>query len=561
MREVQLLPTLWIAASGLVFWVPGEIARRVLQRDDNSATKPQGKKIPITALFFVTCACMQAMAGDYNAGTGLTLLAASILISNASLYWLSNQNSRIGAISRTHFQVSQQCLDASLYTALIFLAWWAPSGISSIWEWPLQFEPSAVAIAACTTAAIANFIGWQNRNNPKLLKLFAFTSCCFWQMGGAISKSLTISQILNSEKVTGYFSASKGFASVDEISREFVISLGTLPFHVNTHPAGKVVFFQLLNQSGTEDPSQIWSTFILLMTALCPLLTHKACRVLGLSLERSALAALATATLPSFAMFSPGFDIFNATLSTLLLVCWIKSITSKQLPNKSKWSIGTGLIGLTCLVNAYNLLTFGSVLIGYAFFIVFILKRSTLLDALLTSLLAAIAMVSSIFILEYLTGYSPMDSLMKSMAIQSSIEASNRAGAVASFLNSYDFLLGVGPFLFLMLLSTSLPELKERNRNSSPSNIISCKDCLQSPDLINRNGWKLGLITMISIAAISLSGTLDIETARVWIFLMPTVTIAIAFNSRLTTSVLYPQILLTQSLWGIMMISRYQFFF
>ena len=559
MREVQILPTIWVIASGLIYWIPGELARRALWARNISINQSDYQASPTTAIFVAACAAMQFIGDHKDTAESLSILSASILIGNLALHHLPREKGILKSIADAHSKPLQECLNASLFISYLFIIWWAPSGITSIWEWPLQFQPSLKAIAICLIAAYISMRGWANRASPKLLKFYAFASCCLWQLGGAESKSVTIKEILRSEKITGYLAASKRFDSITELSSKFVESLGTLPFHANTHPAGKVAFFQLLDQLGAQEPTHAWSLFIALTTALCPLLVHKACRSIGLSLDRSALAALATALLPSFSLFSPGFDIFNATLSTLLLTVWIKSLTSTSLSSQVKWSLCTGLIGLTCLVYAYNLLTFGAVLIGYAYFITTTLKRCKPSHALKASLLAAATMLSAALLFKELTGYSAINSLIASINIQNSIEASNRQGLATTLLNGYDFSIGVGPYPFLVWATAMIPRFK-KELQVRPSK-KSRKKLPQPQDPIGNDWWKLSLITLASVLAISLSGYLDIETARVWIFLMPTVMIAIASNNRLNPTSLFPPLLMAQSIWGITMISRYQFFF
>ena len=558
MREVQILPTIWVIASGLIYWIPGDLARRALRTGNISINQLDYQASPITAIFVAACAAMQAIGGHKDIAESLFILSASILAGNLALHHLPRDKGILKGIADAHSNPLQECLNASLFISYLCIIWWAPSGIKSIWEWPLQFQPSFKAIAICLIATYTSMKGWANRASPKLIKFYAFVSCYLWQFGGAESKSVTIREILTSEKITGYLAASKRFDSITELSSQFVESLGSLPFHANTHPAGKVAFFKLLDQLGSQEPTHAWSLFIALTTALCPLLVHKACRSIGLSMDRSSVAALATALLPSFALFSPGFDIFNATLSTLLLATWIKSLTATRPSIQVKWSLCTGLIGLTCLVYAYNLLTFGAVLVGYAYFITTTLKHCKPSDALKASLLAAATMLSAALLFKELTGYSVINSLITSIDIQSSIEASNRQGLVTTLLNGYDFSVGVGPYPFLIWATGIIPIFKMRSESSVKK---FRKELSQPQSQIDSNWWKLGLITLVSVLTISFSGQLDVETARVWIFLMPTVMIAIASNNRLNPTSLFPPLLMAQSIWGITMISRYQFFF
>jgi len=558
MREVQSFPTLMVLASGLFYWLPGEITGQITAKFFHRRERTtQATTLPVTTLFLAAAGAMQLIAGETDASKALFLLAILTLLGNfvvGKLYRFVRERLRPSADR----DQAQEILNASIYITLLFYAWWAPSGIKSIWEWPLQFQPSYLAMALIVLATATSIAGWRARLNPTRTKLYALISCLLIQLAGTESKSLTAREIIRSDKITGYLSASKRFDSISELSSKFVSQIGGMPFHVNTHPAGKVAFFNLTEQFQIQDPTIIWSMFILFTTALCPLLVHKSCRVLGLSLDRSAFAAIITAILPSFALFSPGFDIFNSTLSSLLLLCWLKALSAEAFPARLRWSACTGAIGYICMIYAYNLLTFGAVLIGFGFFIVTVLRNCTPKLALITCLISTITFAASSQIFYILTGYSAFSALDKSIAIQAAIEGNNRQGLAATLLNGYDFLLGIGPYAFFTWVAVMAPRASEKPYRQCGSKFTQITKNLPK---LHPHHRELGLITATSIMLISLSGKLNIETARVWIFLMPSVIISIAASQRIKPADIMPNFVFAQGLWALVMTSRFQFFF
>ena len=565
MTPQSLLPDSWVLLSGLFFWLPGEVISKKIWKIDMPKFGNQWPLLLVTPILILIFSFLQANSGMRH--EAILLLRLSVLcFLGIGTYIIASGEGLFSRVNRevTGLEVYSCCLFA-YFVSFLSLIWWLPPGVRSIWIWALQFEPRIITILILAAAASIALIAIRESLTTFFRLLLATCGCVLWQLGGVFAKSLSVEEIAESEKISGYLSASRLFTSTSEIASNFGERIGTLPFHVNTHPAGKVLLMHILDSFSPEHTPEIWAIFIILAVSLMVPISFKISRLMGGSKSESATVACLVGVIPSLSLFSPGFDAYNTFLCTLLLLTWTKALRGSSRRISAQWAIATGVLGYSAVTVSYTSLVFGAVLLCWT---PIVLRRyqSTLSYGeisrrmVLLAICAGSTLVGIDLLLSSFTGYSNIMSLARSIEIQSSIEASNRSGINAFLLDLFDYGYGMGPVVLSVGLLVSFRRIAETIKSKLVRD--SHQRSSERAKLNLTSDSSLVIVSISAVILVGLSGFLDIETARVWLLIMPPLIIAVAlWIKRGSTPRYFDNFIFCQLCWGLIQNLRYQFLF
>ena len=563
MTPQSLLPDNWILATGLFYWLPGEVISRKIWRINPPKFGKSWYLLLLTPCLLAIYSFLQSNSGLVNEGRLLFKLSLACVVGSSTYILCTGERLLSNSSRKENGLELYSCILFAYYMWFLTLLWWLPAGVRSIWIWPLQFEPRLITGITALIAVCISLLSTRIQIPLNRRLCLATFGCILWQISGIFGKSLSIKEIALSEKITGYLGASRLFSGTSDIARSYGDRIGMMPFHVNTHPAGKVLLMKILDDISNTHAPYLWTLLIVSCVSLIVPLTYKISRLLIMGENQSSLVATSVSLIPSIALFCPGFDAYTAFLCTLLLLSWIKGlsrISSKHSP--VIFGCIAGVIGYILLTFSYTGLVYGSVLIFWSPWILrkHIGARSWAkgFKRFLAMTFSALGVLSCVELAAYiLTGYSNLISLFRSIGIQSTIEASNRSGFNAFLLDFTDFCYGVSPVLFTILLllgaKIAVNCLSNLSKNKSRQKILVTS---------HGNAESLAALTLASLAVVALSGFLDIETARVWMMLMVPVVISAQFwLTRYHNINTFRSVLFCQSIWGMTLLLRYQFLF
>ena len=566
MTPQSLLPDNWVLLSALVFWLPGEVIGQKIWKIEMPRFGSRWPLLLITPVLILIFSFVQVNSGMLHEARLLFKLGILCFFGIVTYVFASGERlfSRVDQSKATGLEVYSCCLFA-YFVCFLSLIWWLPPGVKSIWMWALQFEPRLITFMVLVAASGVSILAI-SRCLTRLVRLsLATLGCMLWQLGGVLGKSLSVQEIAESEKISGYLSASRLFTNTAEIAGSFTERIGTLPFHVNTHPAGKVFLMHILDSFNQAHTSKIWAIVIILAVSLIVPISFKISRLMNGSENESITAACFVGLIPSLALFSPGFDAYNMFLCALLLLTWIKALKCSSKRISSLWAIVTGILGYSAVTVSYTSLVFGAVLLCWAP-VVLSRHQSTLTYGemarrlIVLAICAGSALVGIDFLFSSFTGYSNMMSLVRSIEIQSTIEASNRSGLNAFLLNIFDYGYGMGPAVLavaLLLFFRGGAEIIKRKLVSD-----SRQGHHNRAELSLTSDSSLVITSISAVILVGLSGFLDIETARVWLMLMPPSIIAVTVWVMKGASHGYlGYFFFCQVCWGLVQNLRYQFLF
>ena len=559
MTPQSLLPDSWVLVTGLFYWLPGETISSKIWKIKPPKYGRSWHLLFLTPCLLAIYSFLQANSGMVHEGKLLLQLSVSCMIGACSYIVCSGERLFNGSERSSEGLRLYSCILFAYYVWFLTLIWWLPAGVRSIWIWPLQFEPRLVTGVFAIIAIAVSLLSTNTQISTFRRIGISMMGCLIWQVCGIYGKSLSIGEIALSEKITGYLGASRLFSSTYEIAQSYIDRIGLMPFHVNTHPAGKVLLMKLLDELDASHAPILWALVISICVCLIVPLSYKVARLLSFSKNHSALVGTSVSIMPSLALFCPGFDAYNAFLCTLLLLLWIKGLLrSKSKGSLTLYSFSIGIIGYSAVTFSYTSLVFGSVLIAWSPWIVGRYQlcsswRRGCMRVLAIAFASGTVAICADMTTHYLTGYSNLFALSKSMEIQTAIEATNRAGLNAFLLDWADFAYGMSPVLFagfLLISSGVVVRLAfnlRRNRQGT---------------YVFRDIEHLMALTFASIVGVALSGLLDIETARVWLMLMVPATISTTLWAVVNHEVnVFRSFLFCQAIWGATLVLRYQFLF
>lgn len=199
-----------------------------------------------------------------------------------------------------------------------------------LWIWPLQSEPRLITGSTAIIATSISLVSTIGKISIGIRLGLATLGCMLWQISGVFGKSLTLNEIAFSEELTGYLAAGRNFNNTSDIAQAYANQIGRLPFHVNTHPAGKVFLMKILDEIDSLNTPGLWGFLMVACVCLIVPLTLKISRLLLLDKSQSLLVATSVSLIPFIRLFCPGFDAYSTFLCKLLLLAWLKGTTKVE---------------------------------------------------------------------------------------------------------------------------------------------------------------------------------------------------------------------------------------
>ena len=561
---LSLLPTWVVVISGLFFWIPGELFIRLAGGrivEGRPACFLLGQLPALVALLSIA----QLIVGHLHVSLSLISLAAAtcvgLLIRNwlvARLRWIPSWSSR-PSLGDSLINVS---FIISLYVGFLYLIWWLPAGIRGVWVWPLQFEPESYSffpwLISFVSISALLISRWKiERHRLDLALIILPVASALMQVAAWLSQSVSLIQIYTLDKITGYYSASRVFSSISDLFLRFNESLPGLPYHVVSHPIGKVLVFKLSSQV-FDAPGDLFAVrVVIVIVSSCSslLVWHLAWRLWRI--ERSALiAGVLSALLPSIAFFSPLFDVFNVFLSVLLMLCWICSLQARRMRSRLIWSFLLGLVGYVAVFFAFNLLIIG-------LFLVAALPAVASLEADVSGFWgralrvgvfsSAVFVIVGVFVY-FLFGYDLLSGLRVSLEMDELVRPAQYRALVSRLFNIQELMWGFGGLNFIWLSSVFVTLISPRLRRelSDPTLFSHRWMGLDSPQL-----FLMGQV--LSVVLINLIGVLSGETSRLYALFMPFLLVGLAgvVNSLSLRTVLIAAF--GNAAWIALGVWRYQF--
>ena len=292
-----------------------------------------------------------------------------------------------------------------------------------------------------------------------------------------------------------YFTAAQQVADLQQRRPELALAphfdrlIGFFPMHARTKPLLPVlIYVTLLRTFGAVAPIAA-GVFVAVMTAASIVAMFFAAREVS-GAAAAVIASSLLALMPGVALFFPHFDVFYPIFTCGLIVTWLRALRGS--------AVSAGLFGL--IVFAMTLMSYSLLVLGVfcGALAIFEMLRSRLPARVLTACGIAIGVVIACsIVLKLSTGYAAGATFLAALTQQNEIlPRLHRPYPLTIPFDLLDFALGAAwaPAVAALLF------VARRERSAATAVAIA------------------GLLTPCVVA---LTGLLQAETARVWIFLMP----------------------------------------
>jgi len=378
------------------------------------------------------------------------------------------------------------------------------------WQWPWRISfgwlPYIVLVLASIPTAIAQYRFFPTNNSGSAscvvgIVLMMGTVLCFELADRASDLSppdLTrIATIIEDPGSNGYFTHAEEFLAGDQSLRQFLDDypkkMASFTMHARNKPPGSILFYvPFLKLAATENGAALAAG---LFIAILATLSVPATYLLVLEFTASKAAAFAAAGCislsPGLLLFLPEFDQFYPVFSCSLLILWSRALRT----SRPAYPIALGLLCAAVCFMTFNLLVLGVFFLAYA---ALASRTVGITTVLRQAALALGAFIAAYLLLWLSSGYDPIHTLITGYLTHlPDLPALHRIWPYTVPYDLTDFALGagwVGAFLAIVSLFSAAPRTKK---------LPICLICLAQP------------------LAVALSGQLQGETARVWIFMLP----------------------------------------
>jgi len=560
---LSLLPTSAVIVSGLFFWLPGEFFLRLFSRSLFRGKSDFLLLLQVPAYLCIAAAA-QSMLNHANIALALVLLVFSSTVGLFLRAVIQQGILRLHPAESLRRDLSSDqivniAFVGSLYVALLYWVWWLPAGVRGVWVWPLQFEPNTNSLVLLLLSLLIIFCllitRWRyefHRFRPVVLLMPV--SCVLMQLAAACSQSVDMIQVYSLDKITGYYTASKYFLGIDDLLSRFNALLPQMPYHVVSHPVGKVFFFKI-SSSLLVYPWNLWFVFglVVAVSSLASLLAWQLAWRLWSSEPRALLAGILTAILPSIAFFSPLFDVFNVFLSLGLMLCWVLALQSTRRSTSVFWSSCVGLVGYVSLFFAFNMLILGLFLLSA--FPVVLSRRQGLRESLKkvggVIFLASVACIVCGFAVYLSSGYDLLAGLRGSLLMDEKVRPDQYRTFVSRLFNIQELLWGMGGFNFFWISSALIVCFRHIVHEGLDGPVYILKH-LSSPRAYL-------VLQVLAFVVINFLGVLSGETSRLYAIFMPFLLVGVVGvgpSLSLSSALL---VVFSSLLWVFVGVWRYQF--
>lgn len=382
----------------------------------------------------------------------------------------------------------------------------APYVNGYIWVWDWREPPALSVYFTCSPVlplllwAVMKALDPTHRSPLPVLTALAVISFLFQVLAlyGEEMSLVKIARIVWSPMATSYFTDASLIKDLSNWMKSFHYM--DLNLHSITHPPGQILFYYIIIQIiNIQAAAYVGGLFIGILASLGVFSVYQLTRLWGGEKRAALLAAANYAALPGLVIFFPEFDQVYPLLSMAMILLWVSALERPS----TQSALAFGGVLSVALFFTYNILTVGA-FIALIWAIKF---RNSYNKLELFYILCKQAAISISFVLTFyfflyiLTGYDPIASFRRALEWQAG--HNTRPYLPGVFVSFYNFALGCG-FLLIILY------------------IYQLIDKIFITSYISRIGI-FSLTSAGTLLIIGITGLIDYETTRLWLFLQPLV--------------------------------------
>lgn len=419
------------------------------------------------------------------------------------------------AAAARHSDVTKALSLFMLATVLSYLAFAHSTGLNgpTYWRWPwraLHAGELAVGFSlALVPFALAHYLHAVRRWSPYAALVPVMLSLFVLELV-AIGEQTTpftlrrIAEVVKSSSATSYFTDALPLAHADfDLRRwlsDFPQLLGRLHVHSMTKPPGPILYYLvLIGLFGPEAAAAIGGLLIgLLATASVPA-TCWLIQVLSNDRTRGFWGASFLALTPGLVLFLPQLDQVYPVFACMMVGLWVLGLRT----GRPAYAVGSGIAFVASCMFAFNLLVLGAFLVGYSL----LWWRSApggRTRLVFKQLAWAVTAFTGIFVLLYValrfdalaTFTSAVRNLRRTQAdIARSFPEWARPYPTTVLFDLVDFSLGAGWVGFVLAVLGVFG--------------------------LSGAGRRTAFLCFGQFVVVAATGLLAVETARVWLFMLP----------------------------------------
>ena len=303
--------------------------------------------------------------------------------------------------------------------------------------------------------------------------------------------------------ITGYFTDAMKYTNLREFLGSYHLVLPSLNVHSLTKPPGLILFYvPFIRIFGYTPTAALLSGIVIgILSIFSVLTTFFLVTKLSGSREAGFDGASFLGLCPGLVLFFPEFDQVYPVLSCALLISWIETLDKNQV----RYSLAFGLLlSLVCFVS-YSLLVTGIFLTLYSVYVLLDDHWANSKKLAIHAGISAAIVVGVYTAIWIFAGYNPIATFLAALENQAQlIQKLGRQNLYPETIlfDLTDFALGSGWISFLLAFYFIIGKLTA------------------GVDGHGREFWFTVLI-FIQIFGVAVSGLLAVETARVWLFMLP----------------------------------------
>jgi hypothetical protein len=393
----------------------------------------------------------------------------------------------------------------------------------SFWGWTFHDVPAWPLYPLMIIAALPLLVGQMTyrplgRMRTIFAILLAMLSCFAMKLVAVavftqpLSLHMIPTIVQNPQAVSYYTDAAalNSRAPVRQWIEEYPSLMWDLSLHSKTKAPGPILYFTaFIKWVGVGERTALVSGLALGVIAT---LSIPATFLLVRRLTRSSEAAICGAAFlslcPGFVLFFPMFDPMYILLSTGLIGLW--SITIEQ---RSIWAaVALGaLLALTCTIT-FNVLVIGLFMTAYPFILPGDDLASRLRTAISRGFVAMLTAVILLMVLRQTTGYDAYATFISAWKNQHRLLEQYREQRLYPQTIPWDladFALGSGWMSFVLVMWF-----------------------FASRGNVDRRVLRIAVLCIAQLVAVAVTGLLQLETARVWNFMLPLLMVPVGLELR-----------------------------
>jgi len=381
------------------------------------------------------------------------------------------------------------------------------------WEWrsrPDLWRAAFFLLLAASPALLAQVFG---ARKSVALALLCAATVALQLTSNAVEPRLRgverFRRVASDQLTTSYYTVAESIVRAERAGRpvdwlrQYDDLLRLAPQHATTKPPGPVAFYvAVIRLFGPERAPIAAAVLLALLSAAGIAVTYSAARIITgdeAALQAATLMALA----PSMTVFFLYLDTVYPILSCALLAAWFMALKRGH----SSEAIAFGLILFAATMTSYTLLVLGIALGGMT--LVWLRRGGRLRTAATLTAIAIGTFLGAYAVLWLSTGFNPISALRTALEMQYRyLPLLHRPWPRTIPFDILDFCLGAG-WVPVVLVLTSFC-------GAPPPAAASAGEGAGAPH--GRAILLWGLATPLTVA---LTGLIQAETARVWIFMLP----------------------------------------